>query len=111
AHGRVINTPGIGLEHFHDQSDDALGGVVLAALLALGQCELPQEVFVDMAEDVLAVQDVRSGPAVCKCINGRGQGVLYRIRERSAEAQHPWVRSTLGDLILSCNWFGMSVVS
>src|SRR5690606_38772695 len=38
AHRRVINTPGIGLEHFHDQGDDAFGGVVLAALLALGQC-------------------------------------------------------------------------
>ena len=56
AHRRVIHAPGVGLEHFHDQGDDALGGVILAALLAFGQCELPQEVFVDMAEDVLAVQ-------------------------------------------------------
>src|SRR5690606_30132449 len=36
-HGRVIHAAGVGLEYFHDQGDDALGGVVLATLLALGQ--------------------------------------------------------------------------
>src|SRR5690554_2332809 len=56
AHGRVIHAPGVGLEHFHDQGDDTFWGVVLAALLAFGQRELAQEVFIDMAEDVLAVQ-------------------------------------------------------
>src|SRR5690606_20690806 len=74
-HGRVVHAAGVGLEHFHDQGDDALGGVVLATLLALGQRELAQEVFIDMAEDVLAVQvqlfAVEYGPGK----GGVGEGV------------------------------------
>ncbi len=56
AHGRVVHAALERLEHFHDQGDDALGRVVLAALLAFGQGELAEEVFVDVAEDVLGFQ-------------------------------------------------------
>ncbi len=55
-HGRVVDAALEGLEHFHDQGDDALGRVVLAALLAFGQGELAEEIFVDVAEDVLGFQ-------------------------------------------------------
>ena len=56
AHGRIVHTAFERLEHFHDQSDDALGRVVLAALFAFGQGELAEEVFVDVAKDVLGFQ-------------------------------------------------------
>src|SRR5690606_30963380 len=56
AHGGIVNLAGVGLEHLDDDGDDALGRVVLAALLALGQGELAEEVFVNVAEDVLGVE-------------------------------------------------------
>lgn len=55
-HGRVVDAALEGLEHFHDQGDDALGRVVLATLLTFGEGELAEEVFVDVAEDVLGFQ-------------------------------------------------------
>jgi hypothetical protein len=55
-HGGVVDAALEGLEHLDDQGDDALGRVILAALLALSQGELPQEIFIDVAEDVLALQ-------------------------------------------------------
>ena len=55
-HRRVINTSIVGLKHFNNQRDDALWGVILAALLAFSQCELTKEVFVDVAENIFALQ-------------------------------------------------------
>ena len=55
-HRWVIDATTVGFQHLHDQTDDALGGVILAALFAFGEGELAKEVFVDVAEDVLAVQ-------------------------------------------------------
>jgi hypothetical protein len=52
----VVHAALEGLEHFDDQADDALGRVELAAALAGGNRELAEEVFVDVAEDVLGVQ-------------------------------------------------------
>ncbi len=57
AHGRVVDPALEGLEHLDDEGDDGLGRVELAALLAFGQGELAEEVFVDVAEDVLGLQD------------------------------------------------------
>lgn len=59
AHGRVEHAALDGLQHFHNKRDDALGRVVLAALLAFGQRELAKEVFVDVAKDVFAFQSRR----------------------------------------------------
>ncbi len=56
AHGRIIDTAVVGFEHFDNQGDDAFGRVILAALFAFGQGELAKKVFVDMAENVFAVQ-------------------------------------------------------
>ena len=52
AHGGVVDAALVGLEHLDDQGDDGLRSEVLAALLALGEGELAEEVFVDLAEDV-----------------------------------------------------------
>lgn len=56
AHRRVIDAALIGLDHFHDEADDGLGREVLAALFPLRQGELAEEVFVNVAEDVLRVK-------------------------------------------------------
>lgn len=48
AHRRVIDTALIGLDHFHDESDNRLGREVLAALFPIRHGEL--------AEDVLRVK-------------------------------------------------------
>ncbi|MGQ4810040.1 hypothetical protein NKDENANG_03485 [Candidatus Entotheonellaceae bacterium PAL068K] len=56
AHGRVVNAAFVGLQHVDNEGDDGLGGVILAALFALTQGELAEEVFVDMAEDVSGLQ-------------------------------------------------------
>ena len=56
AHGRVVHPPAERLQHFHNEADDALGGVVLAAFPAFGQGKLAQKVLVDVAEDVLGLQ-------------------------------------------------------
>ena len=48
----VVDAAFVGLEHFDQQPDDGARGVELAALAALGQGELLQEVLVDAAEDV-----------------------------------------------------------
>jgi hypothetical protein len=58
-HGRVVHPALEGLQHLHDQRDDALGRVVLAAFLAFGQRELTEEVFVHVAEDVFALEAQR----------------------------------------------------
>lgn len=52
----VVHTALIGLQHFHNQRDDALGCVGLAAALAGCNAEFTQEVAVDVAEDVLGLQ-------------------------------------------------------
>ena len=56
AHGGVVDAPLIGFEYLDDEGYDGLGGEVLAALLALGKGELTEEVFVNVAEDVLGVE-------------------------------------------------------
>ncbi len=56
AHGRVVDAPLVGLEHLDDQGDNGLGRVELAALLPFRQGELAEEVFVDMAEDILGLK-------------------------------------------------------
>ena len=56
AHGWVVDAALERLEHFHDQGNDALGRVVLAPLLAFGQGELAEEVFVDVTKDVFGFQ-------------------------------------------------------
>jgi hypothetical protein len=56
AHGGVVDAAFVGLQHFDDEGDDGLGGVILAALFAFTQGELAEEVFVDMAEYVFGVQ-------------------------------------------------------
>ena len=55
-HRRIIDAALIGLDHFHDEADDGLGREVLAALFPLRQGELAEEVFVNVAEDVLRVK-------------------------------------------------------
>ena len=40
AHGGVVHAARIGLQHFHNQGDDAFRRVILAALFAFGQGEL-----------------------------------------------------------------------
>jgi hypothetical protein len=42
----------VGRQHRHQGLDDAGGRIELAALLALGAGELPEEVFVDLAQHV-----------------------------------------------------------
>ena len=56
AHGRVIHPPLKGLQHFHNQGDDAFRRVVLATLFAFRQGELAEEVFIYVAKNILAVQ-------------------------------------------------------
>ena len=53
AAARVVHPPPVGLQHLHQQLDDAARGVELTALLALGARELRQEILVDPAEHVL----------------------------------------------------------
>ncbi len=56
AHGGVVYATLEGLEHLDDEGDDGLRGEVLAALLTLGEGKLTEEIFVDVAEDVLGVE-------------------------------------------------------
>ena len=49
----VVDLAFVGLDHFGDEIDDALGGVELAPELALGGGELAEEVFIDPADGVL----------------------------------------------------------
>ena len=53
AAARIINLAFVGLDHFGDEIDDALGGVELAPELALGGGEFAEEVFIDPADGVL----------------------------------------------------------
>jgi len=45
----------IGFEHLHEELDDAPGRVELATLLPFGKGELPEEILIDLSEDVLAL--------------------------------------------------------
>ena len=56
AHGGVVSAPLVGLEHLDDEGDDGLRPEILAALFPLREGELAEEVFVNVAEDVLGVQ-------------------------------------------------------
>ena len=49
----VVDLAFVGLDHFGDEIDDALGGVELAPELALGGGKMPKEVFIDPADGVL----------------------------------------------------------
>ena len=49
----VVDLAFVGLDHFGDEIDDALGGVELAPELALGGGEFAEEVFIDPADGVL----------------------------------------------------------
>ena len=49
----VVDFAPVGLDHFGDEIDDALGGVELAPELALGGGEFAEEVFIDPADGVL----------------------------------------------------------
>ena len=51
----VVDLAFVGLDHFGDQIDDALGGVELAPELALGGGEFAKEVFIDAPDDVLVL--------------------------------------------------------
>ncbi len=53
AAARVVDPPLVGLDHLHQEPNDAAGRVELTALLALGAGELGEEVIVDAAENVL----------------------------------------------------------
>ena len=49
----IVDAAFVGREHLDEEPHDAVRGVELAAVLALGAGELGEEVFVDAAEDVL----------------------------------------------------------
>ena len=49
----VVDFAPVGLDHFGDEIDDALGGVEFAPELALGGGEFAEEVFIDPADGVL----------------------------------------------------------
>lgn len=53
AAARVVDAPPVRRQHFDEHADYALGGVELAAVLALGAGELGEEVLVDPAQNVL----------------------------------------------------------
>ena len=55
-HAGIVNAALVRLEHLDDERDDGLGREVLAALFPLGDGELAEEIFVNVAEDVLGVQ-------------------------------------------------------
>lgn len=55
-HRRVIHAAIVGLEHFNNQRNDAFRRVILAALFAFRQCKLTKEVFVNVAENIFALQ-------------------------------------------------------
>ena len=42
----------MGLDDFDHETNDGAGGIERTAALALRECELTEEVFVDLAEDV-----------------------------------------------------------
>ncbi len=95
AHGRVVHTALEGLQHFDNQGDDAFGGVVLATLLAFGQSELAEKVFVHVAEDVLAVEVQRLAVVVLaveigvgKMRNQVGQLVAVDLRAGEVLVEH-----------------------
>ena len=52
----IVNFAGEGLEHLNNDGDDGFWGVVLAAFVAFGEGELAEEIFVDVAEDILGVE-------------------------------------------------------
>ena len=52
SHTRGLEAAFVGLQHLHDEGDEALRGEVLAALFALGDGELAEEILIDVAEDV-----------------------------------------------------------
>ena len=49
----VVNLAAVGLDHFGDESDDCLGRIEFALALAFGDGELPEEIFIDAANDIL----------------------------------------------------------
>ena len=77
----VVNLALVGLDHFGDQIDDALGGVELAPQLALGGGELPEEVFIDPADGVLLL--VADGVDVVDGIDEGGE--LAAIQPEAGE--------------------------
>lgn len=56
AHGGIVDPALVGFEHLDDEGDDGFRGKVLATLFPLGEGELAEEVFVNVAEDILGVQ-------------------------------------------------------
>ena len=56
AHGGIVNAPLVGLDHLDDERDDGFRREILAALFPLREGELAEEIFVNVAEDVLRVQ-------------------------------------------------------
>ena len=56
-HG-IVDAALVGLEHLDDERDDGFRRVVLPALFAFRDGELAEEVFVNVAEDVLGVERV-----------------------------------------------------
>src|SRR5437899_4922578 len=50
---RVEDSAFPGREHFDEELDDATGRIELPAFLALGACELAEEIFIDAPDDVL----------------------------------------------------------
>lgn len=52
----VVYAALVGLQHFHDERDNALGRIELTTPLASGDAEFTQEVFVDVAQDVLGLE-------------------------------------------------------
>ena len=62
----IVDAAFVGSEHLDEEAHDALRGVELAAVLALGAGELAEEVFVDAAEDVFASDSLRRPCRSCR---------------------------------------------
>jgi hypothetical protein len=79
----VVHAALEGFEHFDDQADDALGRVELAAALAGGNREFAEEVFVDVAEDVLGVAALSCWKGTVAIAGRSGRAALLSIRQRA----------------------------
>ena len=77
----VVDLAVVGLDHFRQQVNHALGGIELPAALAFGGGEFAEEVFVDAANDVLLALCALSINAAGTLIN-QGINVVDGVDQR-----------------------------